>query len=251
MLLCAVLSSAHALTDTQWQQPDFILNAFAETALKNEYAEHSGRVRKWHLPIRLWIDHRVGDRELHTRLVRLHVDDLRRITGHPLQIVSSPDKANLTLVFTRFEDMQKSAPVLMGKSVEKALRGALCLANIRTDNNESIYRATIIIPVDQARMNGKLLSCIVEELTQIMGLVNDSAAVYPSIFNDRTPNDLMTGLDYVLLRTLYDKRIKAGMSKEEALGLAAQIISGMQNRGEIATAWKTVSQGELYRLLGY
>ena len=48
-----------------------------------------------------------------------------------------------------------------------------------------------------------------------MGLPNDSTDVYPSIFNDHSFNNFLTGLDYLLLQLLYSDVLKSGMTGEE------------------------------------
>ena len=60
-------------------------------------------------------------------------------------------------------------------------------------------------------------SCAVEEITQILGLPNDSNAVKPSIFNDSSQYFELTEHDRWLLRALYQKDITPGMSRNETL----------------------------------
>lgn len=222
-----------------------------EVALKNEHAPDSNRVRKWRAPIRVWIEHQVGDHELHEELVRLHLEDLARITGHSIAHTQDKARANVILIFGRFENMQRLAREFMGTDAVEALHGSLCLANIRTDKDQVIQRASVIIPVGQARMHGKLVSCVVEELTQILGLVNDSEAVYPSIFNDKTPNDLLTGLDVILLKLLYSPGVMPGMSQLELKPVLAKRLTEMRRDGAINNAWFEARKGGLYSLLGY
>lgn len=240
--------SADAIQE-HWQQPEFLLNSFVEIALKNEYETHTGRVRKWSSPVKVWIDHRAGEKNLHHQLVRLHLEDLARITGHPISLVASRKKANVVLVFARFTDMANLTRRLMGEKPVSILPGTLCIANIRVNRNQAIHHASIIIPADQATSQGRLVGCVVEELTQILGLVNDSEAVYPSIFNDVTLNDLLTGLDYLLLRILYDSRVQPGMQTVEVKAIVRTVIKEMTARGEVANAWRLANESGLYFLL--
>ena len=60
------------------------------------------------------------------------------------------------------------------------------------------------------------LSCIHEELAQGLGLANDSPGARPSIFNDDDEFALLTSHDELLLKMLYDNRLRVGMSAEEA-----------------------------------
>jgi len=127
----------------------------------------------------------------------------------------------------------------------------VCMANFRVDGQYEIKKAIVIIPVDQARMHGKLVSCVVEEITQILGLPNDSERAYPSIFNDKTPESLLSGLDYLLLKALYNDAIKPGMTANEVTPVMQNLIRRWQKDGTIQSAAQAVKTGELYPLLGY
>jgi hypothetical protein len=105
------------------------------------------------------------------------------------------------------------------------LKESVCLANIKVAKDHSINRAIVIIPVDRARAHGKLLSCVVEELTQVLGLPNDSDKVYPSIFNDKSTNDALSGLDFILLKLLYNRQLKAGMSIRQTKAIVKKLLT--------------------------
>ena len=92
-------------------------------------------------------------------------------------------------------------------------------------------RMVVIIPVDRARARGKLPACVVEELTQVLGLPNDSEKVFPSVFNDRSIDDFLTGLDVLLLKMLYDPRIKPGMDETTVRPLLREISAELVRDG--------------------
>ena len=58
---------------------------------------------------------------------------------------------------------------------------------------------------------------VVEELTQVLGLPNDSDTVKPSIFNDQSRYFELTDLNRRMLKMLCDPRITPGMQRKEAL----------------------------------
>ena len=105
------------------------------------------------------------------------------------------------------------------------------------------------LPVDRARERAKLLTCIVEELSQILGLPNDSEKVYPSIFNDKSCNELLTRLDYLMLKMLYDRRVKAGMDRRQVMPVLRKIVNEYQQKNIVQTAELKVMEGGLYPLL--
>lgn len=67
-------------------------------------------------------------------------------------------------------------------------------------------------------------ACIEEELSQVMGVLNDDDTVRPSVFNDDQEFALLTDHDTELLRALYDPRIKPGMSPAEAMPIVREIL---------------------------
>ena len=69
------------------------------------------------------------------------------------------------------------------------------------------------------------LACVHEELAQAMGLANDSPEARPSIFNDDEEFGLLTRHDELLLRMLYDDRLRVGMSAAEAAPIARVIAT--------------------------
>lgn len=74
-------------------------------------------------------------------------------------------------------------------------------------------------------------SCIHEELTQTLGLMNDDPNVRPSIFNDDQEFALLTEHDEILLRILYDRRLRPGMEADEARPLLPEIIEEIRPNG--------------------
>ncbi len=73
-------------------------------------------------------------------------------------------------------------------------------------------------------------SCIHEELAQGMGLANDSPGARPSIFNDDEEFALLTRHDELLLRILYDPRLRPGMSEAEAAPIVRRIANRAAGR---------------------
>ncbi|MBL8655607.1 MAG: DUF2927 domain-containing protein, partial [Alphaproteobacteria bacterium] len=66
--------------------------------------------------------------------------------------------------------------------------------------------------------------CIVEEITQSLGLFNDSELNTYSIFNDRTPYVDMTSPDETMLKLLYEPRMRIGTAPADAKALARRIL---------------------------
>jgi hypothetical protein len=72
------------------------------------------------------------------------------------------------------------------------------------------------------------LSCVNEEMAQAMGLPNDSPEARPSLFNDSLEFALLTEHDAVLLRMLYDPRLRPGMTADQVRPLLPAIARDAQ-----------------------
>jgi hypothetical protein len=249
-----LLCSTNALSAPElehWQQPDYIEQSFVNIALKNEYVQLTQPVHKWLVPIRVQLIYRAPQDPLYAQLINMHLQHLTMITGHDIALEDDPKKANIKVILSNQELWTTDIQQYMGKQSLTHVNNAVCMASLSLGKHDVINHAVVIIPVDQARMHRKLVSCIVEEITQVLGLPNDSDSVYPSIFNDHTPDDLLTGLDGLLLKLLYQPKLKAGMSEQQVRPIIRRIIAQWMQDGTIANANHNIHQGQLYPLMGY
>lgn len=224
LLLCFWLGSMSAWgadPEAEWKTPDRLVDAFVELALKSEYSSRDAPVRKWTSPIRYHVVHRVGDSTLHERLVATHLWHMAQITDLDVAPAATPGEANFLIVMTSDDrldaDILAFAGTDKGGRRERFFRDSMCLASLRADRSGTILRATALIPVDRARSRGELVACVVEELTHMFGMSNDTGRPLPSIFNHGTVRSYLTGLDFLVLKMLYDPRVRPGM-KAPALG---------------------------------
>ena len=100
----------------------------------------------------------------------------------------------------------------------------LCIVVAFSEAGKSTYsKAIAVIRGEHPDLLRK--SCIHEELAQGLGLPNDSPAARPSIFNDDEEFGLLTTHDEMLLRMLYDPRLRNGMDAVEAAPIVRQIAT--------------------------
>ncbi|MBD1556980.1 DUF2927 domain-containing protein [Vibrio sp. S9_S30] len=244
-------TDSYSQVPLRWLDTAYLEEAFYEIALKNEYDTEKQSIRKWRKPIKIFLEHKVPDEDVHTELVQMHIKHLSYLTNLPISLTTKVEEANIVWVFTRLSAWEDDIARVLGKSSLQHASNAICIANFKTDEDGELIGGGIIIPVDQAREKGKLLGCIVEEITQLLGLPNDSDKVYPSIFNDKSPEDLLSPLDGLLLKILYHPNLKAGMNRDEAEPIVKQIIADFKNDGTLENAIREVRKGELYPLMGY
>lgn len=220
--------------DEHWKNADYITYAFREIALHNEYdTTHTQQpLRKWQGPIRYWIEHQVGQQALHQQLVELHFQHLASLTGLSITTASSRKAANFVIVFTQASHFERAVRTTLGKA---PIDDAICQAALRIRSHRITFAGTVI-PVDYAREKGKLLACIVEELTQSLGLPNDSDKVFPSIFNDASPNDLLSPLDVILLKLLYHPALKSSAPMSTNLTTIQRLAQQFAKPSEVEKA---------------
>lgn len=214
---------------------DYVIKSFDLIALRSEYEPGaSPPLRKWRLPVRVHLDIRVkvpaAEAALYRRLYREHLAKLAAITGHEIGLVASRAEANVAVVFERESRLEGVVRELVGPParIMPILNSAACYASLKVAPDGAINGAVILIPPDRARSRGKLFSCIVEEITQVLGLPNDSDAVFPSIFNDRSVDQDLSELDRLLLQILYDPRMQPGMPRERALAVARTVLKDLR-----------------------
>jgi hypothetical protein len=238
--LYLVVFDANAAADQPWQDQQYITDSFVKISLRREYDTNAklDMISKWRQPIRAYVQSDIGSSELQKEMVAVQLNHLASITGHRAGFVKDVKKANLIVFFLLKKDMKDSIKSLglYDSGSDEILKYAACIANVKAAGKGEIVSAVIHIPVDSTRSSGLFLNCVVEEITQVMGLLNDSADVYPSIFNDRSIDGYLSGLDYVLLKLLYHPKIKPGMREDKVRAIVSEIFVELDDANLISDA---------------
>ncbi len=251
-LLWAPSSSASELPSaTKWQSPNYIQKAFNEIALKNEYGKTQRRIIKWQKPIFYkFIYHNLPQNSVVENLFNQHLKHLQHITLQPIQLISNKQqKPNLLIHLTKDADYGRIIQQVSKSRVKNIERESHCMGSFALNAQNQIEQAVVIIPVDHVYSRGLLVTCIVEETTQVMGLPNDSDWVNPSIANDASKIELLTGLDYLFLKILYDSSLQAGMPFSQSQPIIKNIINRLQKNNLINNAQQQVNKEGLYSVL--
>ena len=223
---------------------------FERIALFSEYVQVGGRyvprqspanLRRWPGPVRVQLHFGASvdaaTRAADTARVRAYVGRLARVTGHPIGVVetggnyhvfvaSIDEQRALGPAISRVEPGLSRATV---REITQLDRSTFCAvyASSAADRPDAYVSAIALIRSEHPDL--MRLSCYHEELAQGLGLANDSPAARPSIFNDDEEFALLTGQDELMLRMLYDPRLRIGMSAEEArpiVRVLAQELTG-------------------------
>ncbi|MBT5435606.1 MAG: DUF2927 domain-containing protein [Rhodospirillaceae bacterium] len=168
-----------------------------------------------------------------------HLADLTRLTNRAFY-ETDPETASLVAIlapdaFERAVDTYDDTyrrfftnDDVMREMTAEMHEVAQCFGRIETDRRTGeLEQAVVVIPTEVDRF--LVRACIIEELTQVMGPVNDSDEIRPSIFNDSSGNLLLSDHDELILQILYDDRLQAGMTWEEAEPHVHEIVADLRN----------------------
>lgn len=225
-----------------------ITNAFLNIGFYNEFVSQGGTsvqkkspatLTRWEGPLRVNVAFgqflNAAARARDHRATTTFLSRLEKLSGRAVT-ESGLDTANVRVLFLNEDERRVALPDLQAfiGPVDPATLAALrdpakstyCLAlTVDANNDRIIEKALVIIRAETPDL--LRLSCIHEELAQMMGLTNDDPAARPSIFNDDEEFATLTRMDEYLLRILYDPRLSPGMSEAEGKGIVETIAAGL------------------------
>ncbi len=237
----------------RWESPAYLQQSFLTIALQREYDKKANpRLLRWEKPIDVYFESDFGDALLQKELLSVQLKHLSFITGVPISFNENKEDSNIFIVFTAYKNLEPKVEEYIGDpdTIREAIQEAICLGTFFSNRQSQIIKGAIIIPVDYARQKARFLDCIIEEITQLMGLPNDSNDVYPSIFNDSSIDSYISPLDYLLLKMLYSKRLNAGMSIQETKRVLPLAIRDLFDFGEVKNAARLSREYSLQEYLG-
>lgn len=224
---------------------------FIRIALYDEYVSNGGvlvaretesRLRRWKEPIGLGVVFGASvpktQRAKDMAIVTSYAARLKRISGHPITVVP-PEQANYHLLILSEDERRAYGPELQAlvpgiddtaiRTITQMPRSTFCLVFAFSEGASPSYtQAVAVIRSEHPELLRQ--SCVHEELAQGMGLANDSPQARPSIFNDDEEFALLTTHDELLLKMLYDPRLRPGMTPDEARpivnALSRQLLGG-------------------------
>ncbi len=219
---------------------------FIRIALFDEYVTEDGRIRaeqrisrlrRWNQPIRMNVEFGAtvpADQAARDRAsISAYAARLSRLIDLP--ITQSPAEAANYHVLVLNEDdrlasearIRELAPGISDSTLRALMgmpRSTLCIVVAFAEEGGYTYTRALAI-VRGEHPDVLRLACIHEEIAQGLGLANDHPQVRPSIFNDDEEFGRLTTHDELLLRMLYDPRLRPGMTAAEAAPIARQIAT--------------------------
>ena len=229
-ILCATLfllpfptaSNAARYSDQQ------LITAFNATVFGAEYSSwgwHTRVVKKYVKPVRVYIDNR--SRRDRSRTVARFVRSLSKIIrGIEIKIVDDKRQSNFTIYVV---DRRSYKDVVRREVYRQRTMNVpgRCLVRV-VSAPSGIRRSDAVIVSDEGEFLFK--RCLVEEILQGLGPVNDNSSLKYSVFNDTSKHTSFTKHDRYILNMLYDKRIRPGMSRNEASKVLPAVLKDARRR---------------------
>lgn len=191
-------------------------------------------LHRWESPIRMQVhfgtsvpqEIRKRDQEFIAGLAQR----LSALTGVPITLTSR--RANFHVFVVNEDERRAMGPALRAihsgieaSAVSTVLgirRPTLCLVYAAEGSVKGAYaKAVAVVRAEHPMLLRQ--SCYHEELAQGLGLPNDSPRARPSIFNDDEEFAFLTAQDELLLRMLYDRRLRPGMTAAEGRPIVERI----------------------------
>jgi hypothetical protein len=213
-LIAAIVLTLAPATGRAFSDAELI-DGFERTVFGSEYASfgwQSRLVKKFTGPVRFYVD----DRSTAGRGADV-VDFVRMlpqlIAGLDVKVVSDPDAANYRVFVLDRADYRQVITSEVYERPTSTFAPGRCLVRV-VSSMSGISRSDAVIVADEGDFLFR--RCMVEEILQGLGPVNDDRSLIESVFNDQSLNAEFTLFDRHILNMLYDPRVAPGMTKLEA-----------------------------------
>ncbi|MCA1297701.1 DUF2927 domain-containing protein [Stappia indica] len=221
-LLMSVLLTGQARAAPYTFSTEELVNGFMKTVFGLEYRSWSWQpylVKKYVGPVRFYV-HNLARKNRRPMVYGFIKTIGRDIHGLSTMVVASPEEANFIVYVVDRDQYDDVVRRYIYKDPKADVPGR-CLVRVASDSR-GISRSTAVIVSDEG--NFLFRRCLVEELLQGLGPMNDDPDLAHSVFNDRSRHSRFTAFDKYILNMLYHRRIKPGMRPKEVEPMLPSIV---------------------------
>lgn len=210
-------------------QLDDLVDHFVEVALGQEYpglSKAPPTLTKWTAPL---VGVHVQGRKSQALidLASKHIRTISGLTGVRFRTFKPGETIpSIDLIFLKRAEMGNIGGPNVDTDAIRALASDPTMACFflkwQTPDN-AIVKAIVVanVEMEPARID----SCLLEELTQVMGLPNDVQTYWKTLFNPTDVSFAHSPWDALYLRTLYDPRLKPGMAADKVRAVVRPIFA--------------------------
>lgn len=200
-----------------------VMTQFEETVFRHEFRGGGTNLNKWVASPRFGLAGAPGVINRYLSSMDKQIDDINRTSGLSWQVASDPADATFQANFVARVQFPLATGLPDMAAVMSAYGDSVCIGRALYDEHRFVLsRAVVVFDIDSR--DELMRHCIAEEMVQVMGIPNDACNYRPSLFCEDDIVDEMQPADRIILRTLYDPRLKPGMTRAEAMPIAREII---------------------------
>lgn len=253
-LLIAALFAVPAEAEAAGDAPpvERLVLLFDDVAFGREVEERPGtepRLIKWTVPVRIGTEQIGGDIALEDtagaavehvvmqaapvpeaiiETLRAHARALSTISGHDIRLAVAGEVPNLWVTLTTVPLMGRLEIPGVSRALLRRLAGPGRCYFVTFANTDGVIRRGHVV-ANRLLPAKALRHCLLEELTQSLGLPNDSQRLRPSVFSDSDTLETLSAADAMLLQVLYDPLMTPGMPREAALWRAEGLFRKLRD----------------------
>lgn len=190
---------------------EVLARAFFRVVFGLEYSTaqtDAQRVKKYVEPVRFHVTN-LSSRDRRAATTRFLVDLPNRIGHLRTRIVRREADANFRVLLVDRSDFSRVVETQL--RADAVAMGARCLVGVTTREGRILASTAVIVADDDYLFH----RCLVEEVLQGLGPMNDSSELPESVFNDTSRHAEFTAFDQALLNMLYHPAIRPGMTGGE------------------------------------
>lgn len=199
-----------------------LTDGFMRTVFGLEYRSWSWQpylVKKYTAPVRFFV-HNLAERDRRSMVHRFVLDLPRKVEGLQTTVAQSAETANFLIYVVDRRQYEEIVKTMIYDDAEAHAPGH-CLVRVLSDKRGIRGSAAVIVSDE-----GEFLfrRCLVEEVLQGLGPMNDDDTLEHSVFNDTSHHTRFTAFDRYILNMLYNQRITPGMNSDAALTVLPIVI---------------------------
>lgn len=203
--------------------PVALTRGFFRTVFGLEYGGRQAdayKVKRYAGEVRFFVqDHSAKARAAEARAFLQTLPD--KIGHLRAAVVTRREDANFRVILV---DQRDFSQVVQAELKADALAmNARCLVGVSTVGGR-IERSTAVIVADDDFLFDR---CLVEEVLQGLGPMNDDASLVDSVFNDQSRHRGLTEFDRALMNVLYHPMIRPGMSGAEVHRMLPRVLADL------------------------
>jgi hypothetical protein len=207
-----------------------IKDGFFKTAFRAElqFDRPAERIRKFDEPIRVFVVNRAAP-DRRADIAKVIADIRAHVRSLDVAVTDNRQSANFLVVLVQRSDLERTIRARYGAERAGRIQRALspeCLSGIGKDASFRIRRAEAILPVDAGEF--AFYDCAYEELLQGLGIINDDNSVPWTMFNDDVQMGFFDLYDQYLVNILYDRRVRAGMTKDDLGKILPEVLPSVR-----------------------